>query len=166
MSSDPSASRAVPIRVGTAGWSYEDWNGIVYPEKPGRGFDQLGMMASLFDTNEINSTFYRIPDPRMTEGWARRVAHNPRFAFTAKLFRGFTHERKAGAAEEKDYARAIEPLASAGRLDACSRSFRFRFATPRRTGTGSTPSSRSSRDFRWPSSSATSRGTIRRSSIF
>src|SRR5262249_58510321 len=116
VSSDPSASRDVPIRVWTAGWSYEDWNGIVYPEKPGRGFDQLGLMASLFDTNEINSTFYRIPDPRMTEGWARRVAHNPRFAFTAKLFRGFTHERKAGAAEEKEDARAIEPLASAGGL--------------------------------------------------
>jgi uncharacterized protein YecE (DUF72 family) len=127
VSSDPSESRAAPIRVGTAGWSYEDWNGIVYPEKPGRGFDQLGMMASLFDTNEINSTFYRIPDPRMTEGWARRVAHNPRFAFTAKLFRGFTHERKAGAAEEKDYARAMEPLASAGRLGCVLAQFPFSF---------------------------------------
>ena len=115
------------IRVGTAGWSYDDWNGIVYPEKPGRGFDQLGLMASLFDTNEINSTFYRIPDPRMTAGWARRVAHNPRFAFTAKLFRGFTHERKAGSAEEKEYARAIEPLASAGRLGCVLAQFPFSF---------------------------------------
>src|SRR4029077_173556 len=56
-------ARAVPIRVGTAGWAYEDWNAIVYPERPGRGFDRLGLMASLFDTNEINSTFYRIPLP-------------------------------------------------------------------------------------------------------
>jgi len=56
----------VPIRVGTAGWAYEDWNSIVYPERPGRGFDRLGLMASLFDTNEINSTFYRIPSPRTT----------------------------------------------------------------------------------------------------
>ncbi|HKF43675.1 MAG TPA: DUF72 domain-containing protein [Thermoanaerobaculia bacterium] len=127
MTSDSSSSPSVPIRVGTAGWSYEDWNGIVYPEKPGRGFDQLGLMASLFDTNEINSTFYRIPDPRMTEGWARRVAHNPKFAFTAKLFRGFTHERKAGAAEEIEYARAIEPLASAGRLGCVLAQFPFSF---------------------------------------
>ena len=115
------------IRVGTAGWSYDDWNGIVYPEKPGRGFDQLGLMASLFDTNEINSTFYRIPDARMTAGWARRVAHNPRFAFTAKLFRGFTHERKAGPAEEKEYALAIEPLAAAGRLGCVLAQFPFSF---------------------------------------
>jgi uncharacterized protein YecE (DUF72 family) len=116
-----------PVRVGTAGWAYEDWNGIVYPEKPGRGFDPLGLLASLFDTNEINSTFYRIPEPRMTSGWARRVSHNRNFAFTAKLYRGFTHERKEGADEEKAYARAIEPLASAGRLGCVLAQFPFSF---------------------------------------
>jgi uncharacterized protein YecE (DUF72 family) len=118
---------AAPVRVGTAGWAYEDWNGIVYPEKPGRGFDKLGFIASLFDTNEINSTFYRTPDPRMTRDWARRVAHNPRFAFTAKLFRGFTHERKANEADRKAVAGAIEPLASAGRLGAILIQFPFSF---------------------------------------
>jgi uncharacterized protein YecE (DUF72 family) len=117
----------VPIRVGTAGWSYEDWNSIVYPERPSRGFDRLGLMASLFDTNEINSTFYRIPPPGMTADWARRVAHNRRFAFTAKLFRGFTHERKADASEEKAFAQAIEPLAAAGRLGCVLAQFPFSF---------------------------------------
>jgi len=117
----------VPIRVGTAGWAYEDWNAIVYPEKPGRGFDRLGLMASLFDTNEINSTFYRIPPPRMTSDWARRVAHNPRFAFTAKLFRGFTHEGKAGTAEEKAFAEAMAPLAREGRLGCILAQFPFSF---------------------------------------
>ena len=118
---------AVPIRVGAAGWFYEDWNFIVYPGKPGRGFDRLGLMASLFDTNEINSSFYRIPSPRMTADWARRVAHNPRFAFTAKLYRGFTHEGKAGAAEEKAFAQAMDPLARAGRLGCVLAQFPFSF---------------------------------------
>jgi uncharacterized protein YecE (DUF72 family) len=104
------------IRVGTAGWSYEDWKSIVYPLRPPRGFDRLGMMASLFDTNEINSPFYRIPTARQTADWSRRVAHNPRFIFTAKLYRGFTHERKAGSAEEKEYLGALEPLQRDGRL--------------------------------------------------
>ncbi|HSS44323.1 MAG TPA: DUF72 domain-containing protein [Thermoanaerobaculia bacterium] len=104
------------IRVGTAGWAYEDWKSIVYPSRPSRGFDRLGMMASLFDTNEINSPFYRIPTPRQTADWSRRVAHNPGFAFTAKLHRGFTHERKAGSAEEKEYLEAVEPLQRDGRL--------------------------------------------------
>ena len=122
---------AVPIRVGTAGWSYEDWNSVVYPEKPGRGFDRLGLMASLFDTNEINSTFYRIPAPRQTSDWARRVEHNPRFAFTAKLYRGFTHEWKAGVAEEKAFGEAMEPLARAGRLGGILAQFPFSFhSTP------------------------------------
>lgn len=117
----------VPIRVGTAGWSYEDWNAIVYPEKPGRGFDRLGIMASLFDTNEINSTFYRIPAPGQTADWARRVEHNPRFAFTAKLYRGFTHEATASAAEEKAFKEAMEPLARAGRLGCVLAQFPFSF---------------------------------------
>jgi uncharacterized protein YecE (DUF72 family) len=117
----------VPIRVGTAGWAYEDWDSIVYPARPGRGFDRLGLMASLFDTNEVNSSFYRIPSPRMTADWARRVAHNSRFAFTAKLYRGFTHERKAGAADEKAFAQAVEPLAQAGRLGCLLAQFPFSF---------------------------------------
>src|SRR5512141_2634307 len=112
------ATPAAPIRVGTAGWSYEDWKGIVYPAagRAPRGFDPLALMASLFDTNEINSTFYRIPDPRSARARARRVSHNPRFAFTAKLYRGFTHERTAGSPEEKQFLLAMEPLAKEGRL--------------------------------------------------
>jgi uncharacterized protein YecE (DUF72 family) len=104
------------IRVGTAGWDYEDWSSIVYPARPSRGFDKLALMASLFDANEINSTFYRIPPPRMVESWARRVEHNPRFSFTAKLFRGFTHERDADDGEREEFRTAMAPLVGAGRL--------------------------------------------------
>ncbi|MEO8433097.1 MAG: DUF72 domain-containing protein [Acidobacteriota bacterium] len=108
----------MPVRVGTAGWSYEDWKGIVYPLRAPRGFDPLELMASLFDTNEINSSFYRIPTEQSTRSWARRVAHNSRFAFTAKLYRGFTHERTAGGEEEKLFIAAMAPLAEEDRLAA------------------------------------------------
>jgi uncharacterized protein YecE (DUF72 family) len=104
-------------RVGTAGWMYKDWEGIVY-SPPRRGFDRLGFMASLFDTNEINSTFYRIPPASMVRDWVRRVAHNPRFLFTAKLYRGFTHDRNATGEDEKAVRDAMDVLASAGRLGA------------------------------------------------
>ncbi len=113
--------------MGTAGWAYEDWNAIVYPGRPARGFDRLGLMASLFDTNEINSSFYRIPTPRMTADWARRVSHNRRFAFTAKLFRGFTHERKSGAEDQRAFSEAVQPLAEAGRLGCLLAQFPFSF---------------------------------------
>jgi uncharacterized protein YecE (DUF72 family) len=104
------------IRIGTAGWSYEDWNTIVYPSRPPRGFDRLALMASLFDTLEVNSSFYRIPPAGMTERWIRRIEHNPRFVFTAKLFRGFTHERNAGEDERRALREALAPLDRAGRL--------------------------------------------------
>jgi uncharacterized protein YecE (DUF72 family) len=106
------------IRVGTAGWSYEDWNGIVYPARPARGFDRLAFQAALFDTNEINSTFYRIPAPAQTRDWVRRVSSNPRFSFTAKLWRGFTHERNAGDADAEAFRAAMAPLQEEGRLGA------------------------------------------------
>ena len=106
------------IRVGTAGWSYEDWNGIVYPARPARGFDRLAFHAALFDANEINSTFYRIPAPAQTRDWARRVSSNPRFSFTAKLWRGFTHERDAGDADAEAFLAAMAPLQEEGRLGA------------------------------------------------
>lgn len=116
----PPALTPIPnprIRVGTAGWMYADWEGIVYPP-PRRGFDRLALMASLFDTNEINSTFYRIPPPPMTREWARRASHNPRFLFTAKLYRGFTHDRNPTAQDERAVCDAMDALASAGRLGA------------------------------------------------
>jgi uncharacterized protein YecE (DUF72 family) len=109
---------------------YGDWEGIVYPP-PRRGFDRLGFLASLFDTIEVNSTFYRIPPPSMTREWARRVAHNPRFLFTAKLYRGFTHERNATPGDRKAVGAAMEPLAEAGRLGCLLVQFPMSFhATP------------------------------------
>lgn len=115
------------VRVGTAGWSYEDWNGIVYPKAAPRGYDRLAEMAALFDTNEVNSSFYRIPSARLTRDWSRRVGHNPRFAFTVKLYRGFTHERNAGADERKAFVEAMEPLARDERLGAVLAQFPFSF---------------------------------------
>src|SRR5215467_14938818 len=81
------------VRIGPAGWSYKDWEGIVYPQKPGKSFDPLEYLARFFDTIEINSSFYRPPVPSTTKSWAKRVAANKQFAFTAKLHRLFTHER-------------------------------------------------------------------------
>jgi uncharacterized protein YecE (DUF72 family) len=115
------------FRVGTAGWSYEDWRGIVYPKREPRGFDRLELMSALFDANEINSTFYRIPDARQTADWARRVAGNPRFRFTAKLFRGFTHERTAGASDAAAFRDAMAPIDEAGRLGAVLVQYPFSF---------------------------------------
>jgi uncharacterized protein YecE (DUF72 family) len=114
--------------VGPAGWSYDDWKGIVYPRGAGSKFDQLAYLASYFDTIEINSSFYRPPTAYMARSWVRRTAHNPGFKFTAKLFKRFTHERgKATGADEKAYRSGVEPLASAGKLGALLMQFPWSF---------------------------------------
>jgi len=105
------------IRIGPAGWSYKDWDGIVYPQKPGKNFDPLEYLARYFNTIEINSSFYRPPAPSTTKAWAKRVAANKEFTFTAKLNRLFTHERgKATAADEKEFHQGMAPLLKAGKL--------------------------------------------------
>jgi len=79
------------IYIGIAGWSYPDWQGIVYTSKK---VDQLEYVSSFVDCLEINSTFYRPPNERNTKSWLRRTAAKPSFFFTAKLHRDFTHEGK------------------------------------------------------------------------
>lgn len=81
------------VRIGTAGWSYKDWEGIFYP--PGlehRKIHHLEYLARFFDTAEINTSFYGPLKPELVKLWCRRVSGvNPRFLFTAKLYRAFTH---------------------------------------------------------------------------
>ncbi len=116
------------IRIGPAGWSYKDWEGVVYPQKPGKNFDPLEYLARFFNTIEINSSFYRPPAASTTESWARRVKQTKDFTFTAKLYRLFTHERgKATKEDEKAVRTGMEPLVKAGKLGAVLLQFPWSF---------------------------------------
>jgi uncharacterized protein YecE (DUF72 family) len=83
----------VDTRIGTAGWSYKDWDGIFYP--PGmrlRKQHPLEYLARFFDTTEINTSFYGPLKPELAKLWCKKVeAVNKSFLFTAKLYRAFTH---------------------------------------------------------------------------
>ena len=116
------------IRIGPAGWSYKDWEGIVYPQKPGKKFDPLEYLAQYFNTIEINSSFYRPPAASTTKAWANRVAANKDFVFTAKLHRVFTHERgKATAEDEKLFREGMDVLAKAEKLGSVLLQFPWSF---------------------------------------
>ena len=116
------------VKVGPAGWSYQDWKGIVYPKDAGSKFDQLAYLSKYFDVIEINSSFYRPPTEKTARSWIRRVDHNKEFKFTAKLYQVFTHDRnKATTQDERDYRSGIDPLAEAGRLGAVLMQFPWSF---------------------------------------
>ena len=120
------------ILIGPAGWSYADWRGRVYPESAGSRFDTLALLAKYFDTVEINSSFYHPPTPETARSWLRRIAHNPQFVFTAKLYRTFTHERgQASADDEKTFREGIDPLVEAGKLGAVLVQFPWSFKNDR-----------------------------------
>ncbi len=116
------------IRIGPAGWSYKDWEGIVYPKKPGAKFDPLEYLARFFNTIEINSSFYRPFTATTADSWARRVAAAADFMFTAKLHRVFTHERgKATAEDENSVREGMDALATQGKLGAVLLQFPWSF---------------------------------------
>ena len=131
------------MRIGTAGWSYPTgagtWNGIFYPpKKRGVKLDELAYYAEHFDTVEINSSFYGTPTPQTTKGWAARTPRG--FEFSLKLYQKFTHPKmfkeaalkrapgsegsmldllaEVNQADIDQFKRAMDPLASAGKLGA------------------------------------------------
>ena len=78
-------------RVGCSGWQYKDWRGIVYPA----GLPQRAWFehyTTLFDTVEINNTFYRLPPPETVEAWARQAP--PGFVYAVKLGQFGSHRMK------------------------------------------------------------------------
>jgi uncharacterized protein YecE (DUF72 family) len=114
-------------RIGPAGWAYKDWWGIVYPAKKPRGFSELAYLSEYFDTVEINVTFYQPIPPKTATAWLQQVEKHRHFRFTAKLWRGFTHERTATAADEQEFKDGFAPILEQGKLGALLLQFPWSF---------------------------------------
>lgn len=113
------------VRIGTSGWSYPkgegSWNGIFYPEKPK---SELALYSNVFNTVEVNSTFYRLIDPRTARAWVKATPDD--FEFAIKVWQKFTHPRmfKKATGEEPtatqrdydDFKRGITPIAEECKL--------------------------------------------------
>ncbi|TMQ25739.1 MAG: DUF72 domain-containing protein [Candidatus Rokuibacteriota bacterium] len=76
------------VRVGTSGWNYSEWKGSFYPSdlKPAA---MLPYYAGRFSTVEVNNTFYRMPTPKVVDGWAGAVPAG--FTFVLKAPQRITH---------------------------------------------------------------------------
>lgn len=99
------------IMLGTSGFSYDDWIGTVYPEDLPR-WKWLPFYASLFDTVELNVTYYRLPSNKIATGWVDRTPDN--FRFSVKAHRSLTHERKKP--DFNAYIESLSPLIESGKL--------------------------------------------------
>ena len=78
-------------RVGCSGWVYRDWRGVVYPARlpQRRWFEHY---ATLFDTVELNNTFYRLPPPETVDKWREQAP--PGFVYAMKLGAFGSHRMK------------------------------------------------------------------------
>jgi uncharacterized protein YecE (DUF72 family) len=97
------------VRVGCSGWQYQSWRDVLYP----RGCPQrrwLARYAEVFDTVEVNATFYRLARPASVQSWVE--ATPPDFVFAVKGSRYLTHMKRLtdlGQGLERFYE-SIAPL--------------------------------------------------------
>ncbi|MDA8210449.1 MAG: DUF72 domain-containing protein [Clostridia bacterium] len=98
------------ILVGTAGYSYEDWIGTVYPE----GIDKKEMLpfyAKEFSFTEVNSSYYRMPNRFMFYHMQAKTPEN--FQFVIKAHKSLTHEREDNEKQFTEFKEALKPLVEA-----------------------------------------------------
>jgi uncharacterized protein YecE (DUF72 family) len=115
------------IYIGTSGWSYPRgegrWTGYFYPAGK---INELEYYSQFFNTVEVNSSFYRPPNPGYVHNWVKRTPDD--FLFTVKLWQKFTHPKMYKEATDQEatisvqdvdiFKSSIDPLASSGKLGA------------------------------------------------
>jgi uncharacterized protein YecE (DUF72 family) len=79
------------IHIGTSGWSYDHWNGVLYPSGAPPA-DRLALYTTAFGTVELNSSFYHWPRLATFRGWRARLPGG--FQFSVKAPRGLTHAKR------------------------------------------------------------------------
>jgi uncharacterized protein YecE (DUF72 family) len=78
------------VHIGTSGWQYRDWKGLLYAGAPQRMW--LERYAAVFATVEVNNAFYRLPETSTFQGWRERTPAD--FRFAVKASRYLTHVRR------------------------------------------------------------------------
>jgi uncharacterized protein YecE (DUF72 family) len=103
------------VRIGCSGWNYRHWRERVYPKGlPPRLW--LGHYAALFDTVEVNNTFYRLPTVSAVRGWVEQTP--PGFLLTVKTSRYITHVKRLTEVEDglRRFYERIDPLVRSPKL--------------------------------------------------
>jgi len=116
------------LRIGTAGFSYQDWKGVFYPTDIREG-DFLRFYSEQFPCVEIDSTYYAIPGSSMFEALSKNVPEG--FKFTVKVPGSFTHEREKFEESLGPFRRSIQPIVGKGMLGCLVAQFPYSFKSSR-----------------------------------
>ena len=112
------------LRVGTSGYSFDDWRGRFYPPEVDKG-KMLDHYVQYFRTVEINSTYYRIPHPAVMHNIVKKAPAD--FDFMIKVPQSFTHRRTDLESDLAKYIEARRPIEDAGRLAGLLAQFPYSF---------------------------------------
>ena len=116
------------IRIGTSGYSFQDWRGAFYPQDIKTG-EMLNYYQTIFDTVEINSTYYNIPNRAVFYHLDKKTGED--FQFVVKTHKNVTHKRSGNPDDLKkvmdELLTSIEPLIKSGKLAGLLAQFPFSF---------------------------------------
>jgi len=112
------------IKVGTSGYSFEDWRGTFYPEEIQKG-KMLDHYVNYFPVVEINSTYYRIPHPAVMANIEKKTPKE--FEFIVKTPQAVTHKRSGIETSIKEFRESIKPMEDSGKLKGLLAQFPYSF---------------------------------------
>jgi len=112
------------IRIGTSGYSFDDWKGTFYPPKLAKT-KMLDFYVQHFNTVEINSTYYGIPHPRVFENMVKKTPDD--FQFMIKAHSSVTHKRAELENQKDQYLEAIKPVNESSKLKGILAQFPWSF---------------------------------------
>ncbi len=115
------------LRCGVSGWAHPEWTGTIYSKREAKERHQLSLLAESFDTLELDQTFNGPVREESSRLWLSKVAKNPRFQFTAGLWKKFTHDRMLDSADIKAFKDGLWPLMSAKKLGCIVMQFPWAF---------------------------------------
>ncbi|MCE5330286.1 DUF72 domain-containing protein [bacterium] len=110
--------------IGTSGYSYKDWEGEFYPGDV-RANGYLEYYSRFFNTVEINSTYYSLPNSYLFYNILKKTPE--KFLLSCKAHSSMTHERNADDVVFKSFLNALDPLMQTDNLGVVLFQFPYSF---------------------------------------
>lgn len=113
------------IHIGTCGYSYKEWIGVLYPENTEES-EFLTVYSKTFPFTELNFSYYKMPEAAMISRMMKKTGDA--FFFTVKAHKSLTHTPSSSISTEADlFKKGIDPLVQNGRLGAILFQFPYSF---------------------------------------